>query len=141
MKVLLDTNVVLDVLLVREPHFEDAKALFTLVAAESIRGYVTANSILDTYYVACKRVPKIEARAAIRNLMDMFSVISVEERDCERALLIDLSDFEDAVLLCCGKRADIDVIVTRDAELQNAQYGKIQVVAPDALRKMLSHPM
>jgi len=136
MKVLLDTNILLDVLLVREPHFEDSKAILTLVATESIQGYVTANSVLDTYYVARKNMTEIEACTAMRNLMDLVAIIAVEGRDCERALLLDHCDFEDAVLLCCGERAEMDVIVTRDAELQSTWHETLKVMTPGALQNL-----
>lgn len=137
MKILLDTNVLLDALTMREPHFDSAKAVFLAVANEAVEGHITTNSMLDTYYVARKHMPEKAAREAIQNMLDLFSVVSVEHKDCEKALLMEMRDFEDAVLLCCAARSGVDTVVTRDAELCGTQHEGIRIVAPDVLLEMI----
>lgn len=132
MKVLLDTNILLDALTKRVPFFEQAETLFLHVANDRIEGYVTANSILDTYYIAKKHLGDDRAREAIAHLMKVFTVLAVTKRDCTAALGLAMGDFEDAVLLCCGARAGVHMIVSRDAGFQQVQHETVSIVSPIA---------
>lgn len=113
-KALLDTNVLLDALTGREPFREDAERIFMLVAAEKIEGWITASSVTDIYYLIRRTLSEAAARESLRHLFDIFAVIPVHGDDCESALELALDDFEDALAVVCGCKADLDCIITRD---------------------------
>ncbi|WP_322742502.1 PIN domain-containing protein [Gloeocapsopsis crepidinum] len=54
MRVLVDTNIILDALLLREPFFIDAKALLNAIESKQLQGYVTATTLTDIFYIARK---------------------------------------------------------------------------------------
>jgi len=114
MKILIDTNIILDVFLSREPNMKSAEKIFEMVYNEEIEGFVTANSITDIYYITAKRLGDIPTREALRNLFNLLGIISVDSDDCVDALNLPIPDFEDALVIVCADKIDIDYIITND---------------------------
>ena len=117
MRVLFDTNIVLDYLLEREPFSQDAEALFDSIDSGRIIGYVTATTLTDIFYVARKHTRSIElARQAISTTLAVMVICSVNRAILEAAFSSSLADFEDAVQISCAVAQRLDVIATRDMQ-------------------------
>lgn len=116
MKVLFDTNVVLDVLLNREPHAEAAIALFSAVEAQQIQGFLCATTITTVDYLATKVIGKASAKMAVAGLLDLFAIAEVNQATLQAALSSEFADFEDAVLYFAGSYAGVDGLVTRNGK-------------------------
>jgi len=137
MKVLLDTNVVLDAIANREPFYLDAQKIINSILDNKLEGYITANSITDIYYVSRKYLIKTDLLTTMRSLFAIFSIIDVLGTDCHKALDFPLDDYEDALIAVCGNKADINYIITRDKEFLDKTKSKftISVISPaDFLR-------
>jgi len=115
-KVLIDTNVVLDKLAVRQPFHIEANTIFDLIADGKIIGFITASSITDIYFLLGKAIGFNLSLKAIENLLDVFEVISVTKIDCQNAVKSNIKDFEDALVAVCADKEDLDFIITRDDE-------------------------
>jgi len=113
-KVLFDTNVVLDVLLAREPHAGVAARLFTLVDNERIDGAVCATTVTTVAYVATKAVGGKRAKKLLRQLLDLFAVAGVDRQVLEAALRLDFADAADAVVHEAARAWGAAGIVTRN---------------------------
>ena len=74
MKILLDTNIVLDLLLEREPYFKGAKELFILAETKKLKAYLSASSITTIHYLTMKALNKKEADKIIEMLLEIFLV-------------------------------------------------------------------
>lgn len=129
MKALIDTNIILDAIAAREPFRESAERIFLLVAEEKIEGCITANSLTDIFYIIRKSLSDTLAREALRRLMQVFSVVDLSSGDCETALELPISDFEDAVVMVCGQKAGAEYIVSRDADFLKTE-STIPVISP-----------
>ena len=121
MKVLLDTNVILDVLQKRDPWFEDAKKIFLAIAEKHIVGCVTAKEVADIHFFSRKQFSGEEntdekARKIISGILALFETIDTMGLDCQDALGIQNNDYEDAVMIAGARRAGVDWIITRDTE-------------------------
>lgn len=117
MRVLVDTNIVLDFLLERDPFFQDAEALFQAIASRQIVGYVTATTLTDIFYIARRQTQSIErARQAVSITLAVMEICLVERSTLEVALTSGLTDFEDAVQVACAIAQGLDAIVTRDVQ-------------------------
>ncbi|NJK55735.1 MAG: PIN domain-containing protein [Pleurocapsa sp. SU_5_0] len=115
MKVLIDTNIILDFLLQRKPFFQDAELLFETVSTGKIIGYVTATTLTDIFYIARKHSGSIEvARQAVLETLTVMSICSVDRAILESALNSGFDDFEDAVQIFSAVAQNLDAIVTRD---------------------------
>lgn len=116
MRILLDTNVVLDVLLGREPWQAEASAIWQAVDEGQVVAYVPASAITDIYYVARKLTDLVRARRSVQVCLDAFHVCAVDRFVLERALVLSGSDYEDNVQIACAELNGLDAIVTRDPD-------------------------
>jgi predicted nucleic acid-binding protein len=117
MRVLVDTNIVLDGLLDREPFVRDAKALIEAIEVEQIEGYVTATTLTNIFYIVRRQTRSIElARQAVSETLALMEVCPVNRDILEAAFASNLRDFEDAVQLACAMALRLDAIITRNAQ-------------------------
>lgn len=114
MKILFDTNVVLDVLLNREPYAPDGIKLFTAVENKIIQGFLCATTITTIDYLCTKAIGRKPAKQAISALLELFSIAEVNRKTLVAAIESDFSDFEDAVLYQAGVYVGVDGFVTRN---------------------------
>ncbi len=117
MKVLFDTNVILDVLLKREPHAEVAIKLLSAVENKFIQGYLCATTVTTIDYLLAKTIGKQLAKEHITSLLSLFLIAEVNDKTLKAALDSDFNDFEDAVLYYAGHNVNIDCVVTRATHL------------------------
>ncbi|NEP10394.1 MAG: PIN domain-containing protein [Symploca sp. SIO2C1] len=117
MRVLLDTNIILDFLLQREPFFQDAELLFQAINSGRIVGYATATTLTDIFYIARRHAQSIEqARQAVSLTLTAMEICSVNRAVLESAFDSVLADFEDAIQIACAVSQGVDAIVTRDKQ-------------------------
>ncbi|MGL6342219.1 MAG: PIN domain-containing protein [Waterburya sp.] len=117
MRVLIDTNIILDFLLQRSQFFQDAELLFQKIEAGQIIGYVTATTLTDIFYIARKHTRSIEqARQAISEILTVMLICPVNRAVLESAFSSGFADFEDAVQIFCAVDQGLDAIVTRDSQ-------------------------
>jgi len=115
MKVLIDTNVILDVLLERHPFYKESFIIFQLADQECISGCLSATSITDIFYLLRKaRQSYDEVYLIIDELTSLFSVIPVSDTTISSALKLRWKDFEDAVQFVVAKENNIECIITRN---------------------------
>ena len=114
MKVLFDTNVILDVLLDREPFAEEATYLMTKVEQSEIAGHLGATTITTIYYLLRKSLGNEIAAEKMEILLSVFEILPVNRIILKGALKSGFSDFEDSVLYVGACHVGIEYIVTRD---------------------------
>lgn len=117
MRILIDTNIVLNFLLKREPFRQHAELLFEAIASGGITGYVTATTLTNIFYIARRLRQTIErARQAVTLTLSIAQVCPVDRATLEIALTSSLNDFEDAVQVSCAIAEKREAIVTRDLQ-------------------------
>ena len=115
MNILMDTCVIVDVLQDRKPFSEDGKALFLAVANQKIKGYLSAKSVTDIYYLIHRYTHNDqESRKILNQLFALFGVLDTTGEDCRKAIFSEMKDYEDAVMVQSAWRCDMDGIVTRN---------------------------
>ena len=115
MRVLIDTNILLDFLLRREPFFQDAELLFEAIDSGLVIGCVTATTLTDIFYIAQKHTRSIEqARQAVAEILTVMTICPVDRAVLESAFNSGLTDFEDAVQIFCAVTQGLEAILTRD---------------------------
>lgn len=136
MKVLFDTNVVLDVLMDRMPFSEAAVDLFSKVEDGTIIGYLCGTTVTTIYYLASKVVGAARAQKEVKKLLGLFEVAPVNRPVLESALSADFNDFEDAVIYEAARHIGADAIVTRNQK--DYIKSQIPIYTATELSKMLS---
>ncbi len=115
MKVLFDTNVLLDVLLEREPFVQVATKLVAAVDNGRIEGSICATAVTTLYYIGAKDLGRMRAHEQVRTLLSVFEVAPVDRDVLQRALADDgFGDYEDAVAHEAAQAAGVSAIVTRN---------------------------
>ena len=115
MKVFYDTNVLLDVLLGREPFYEDSARTWTLAEMGRVDGYVSAVSFTNVFYIVDGARDREEAERVVHEMVGIFTPAACNDRVIRQAVEADISDFEDAVQYFSALHAGADNIITRNA--------------------------
>jgi len=133
MNVLIDTNVVLDVLLKREPFFKHSQLVLLAAEKRHIRGHVSASAVTDIFYVAGKFLKDTNAIYSLmkRLLTRTLEVATVNRAIISVALEAGWKDFEDCIQYAVGDSIAADYIVTRNPN--DFVEKNIPVVTPDML--------
>ena len=129
MRVLVDTNVVLDVLLERRPFSEAAAQVFALVEESRIEGFLCATTLTTVDDLLGQALAPAKAREALQRLLSLFEIAPVNRPVLEQALRSGIADFEDAVLEQAGRLVAVDAITTRNVR----DFGKSTVTVFDPL--------
>ncbi|MFA5786162.1 MAG: PIN domain-containing protein [Actinomycetota bacterium] len=138
MRVLFDTNVILDVLLDRQPHVGVAAKLFALVDNGRMEGLICAMTATTTYYIAAKSFGRRRAHKQVHELLTLFEVAPVDGDVLDRALDLDFTDFEDAVLHEAARSSGAAAIVTRNG--QDFAHASLPVLDPRELLSAVRAP-
>lgn len=114
-KAMLDTNVILDVLLAREPFADSSRQIFKLCEEGKLQGIVTASCITDIYYIVRKhsKDPDLAYRV-LGKLFDIVRVCDTTGADIISAYQQKPKDFEDCVVATCALRVGCDCIITHN---------------------------
>jgi predicted nucleic acid-binding protein len=116
MRVFVDTDVILDLLLARQPFFSAATDLFVRIQAGEIEGCVSPLIFSNLFYILRKELSAPMAVSALRKLKLLVRVLTVDERTIDLALASPFTDFEDAIQYYTALEHDLDAIVTRNKE-------------------------
>lgn len=114
MRVLIDTNIVLDLLLEREPFVKDAISVVEQIEQGSLEGHIAATTITNIFYIIRKAEGRESALFAVRRLLVGLQFCAVDRQTVETALSLGLKDFEDAIQLACATLNRLDGVVTRN---------------------------
>lgn len=128
MKVLIDTNVILDVLCNRSEFVEDSSRVWKYCEVNQIEGYISALSIPNIVYILRKELTPQKTQQFIQQILMIFEVIDLKSSDLKNAAEMLSSDFEDAVQMCCANRIKADYIVTRN--IRDFKESKVPALKP-----------
>jgi predicted nucleic acid-binding protein len=135
LKILFDTNVILDVLLDREPFSTTAAQLFSKVDTGDLVGYLCATTITTVHYLTTKVIGAQQAQHEIAKLLTLFEIAPVNRVVLKAALELKFTDFEDAVIHESATHVGAQAIITRNP--RDFKKATVSVYSPDELLKIL----
>lgn len=136
MRVLLDTNVVLDFLLDRQPFASEATAIWEANKRGDFEGYVLAITPINVYYIARKLKGAEFARQCVAGILNECNICSLDSSTLQEALELPIKDYEDAVQVASAIVSQLDGVVTRD--VKDYQNVTIPVYSPTEFLSKLS---
>ena len=137
MKIMCDTNIIMDILLAREPFADDSCTVLTLCEEHRMDGFVSSSSITDIYYLVRKHTHSTElAYKAVGKLLEIVKVCSVTNNDVLMAFQKKAKDFEDCLMAVCAKSIHCDYIITRNKK--DFEEFDIPLLTPSELLQQLS---
>lgn len=128
MKILVDTNVLLDVLCSREGFVADSAKVWKYCELKEAQGYISALSIPNIVYILRKELSPERASEIIEQLFLIFSVVDLRSDDLRKAALMQFSDYEDALQSAAAERIEADFIVTRN--IKDFKGSKVTAIKP-----------
>jgi len=138
MKVLIDTNVIIDILEHREPFYDDSYKVLQLGLEGEIETIMSAGDITNVYYIIKKNIhDSILAREKIFIISSMVKICNSTPEDILNASILFMPDFEDAVIASAAKREKADYIITRNEE--NFINSPVPALNPSKFIKMLKN--
>jgi predicted nucleic acid-binding protein len=130
MNILIDTNIVLDILLQREPHYKNAARIIVLSEKGYIQSFLSASAVTDIFYIARKELnDKAAALGLLKNILKTIHIASVTESSIHEALDLEWNDFEDSVQYVAGQSISAEYIVTRNPK--DFAGSEIKVLSPE----------
>ena len=114
MKVFFDTNILMDVLTQRKPHYQSSARVWTLAERNKIQGIVSAISYPTVNYLLGKLINRRIAERAMHILREIFNVVACTEQIVNQSIDARLKDFEDALQFYSALHADAEYLITRN---------------------------
>ena len=131
LKILLDTNIILDVLADRAPFSDVAMEIFKLCELRRVEGVIYALSIPNLVYVMRRELGRNQIAEVLQKLTALFEIADMKADDLRKAAALPIADYEDALQSVCAQRIGADYIVTRN--LKDFQGSSITAIKPSEL--------
>jgi len=136
LRVLFDTNIILDVLLNRKKFVDLSANIVGMVESNKIDGYLCATTMTTLDYLISKSVNKKQAKIEIKKLLTIFRIAEVNSIVLELSVNSKFSDFEDAVQYYSGEYCEVDGLVTRNTK--DYKTANLPIYTPDELRGIVT---
>lgn len=128
MRVLIDTNVLIDYMTHREQFFDEAKKIIGLCADNKIKGYIAAHSITDSFYIM-RKYPLDISRTLLNEMCRVMSVVGIDyERLIAAINNLRFDDIEDCLQSVCAQSCGAECIITRN--LEDFKDSEITAISP-----------
>jgi predicted nucleic acid-binding protein len=134
-RILFDTNVVLDVLLDRQPYVEASAAAWAAIETGICEGMLAAHAVTTIHYLVRKERGNVKARRIMAAILRVFGVAAVDAAVVQEALQLPFPDFEDAVTAAAARLAGCECIVTRDPK--GFRGSPVRSLTPEAVTPLL----
>ena len=131
MRILFDTNIIIDVVCKREPWAAQSIELLSLADKGDIEGILCATTITTMHYLLSSKLGREIAQREIKRFLNVFTIAAVDHRVLSAAESSGFSDFEDAVLYVAACRSGADAILTRNTK--DFKHAKLPVYDPHEL--------
>lgn len=131
MKILVDTNVILDVLCNRHEFVDDSSKIWKYCEVDQIEGYISALSVPNIVYILRKELTPQKTDQLIKQITMIYKVVDLKSSDLKSASEMFSSDYEDALQMCQANRINADYIVTRN--IRDFKGSKVPALKPSEL--------
>jgi len=134
-KLFVDSDIILDLLAEREPHYIHAARLFTLINQNKIIAYTSPLIFANLHYLLKKQTTNIVALKSLRKLKTLINILPIDERVIEQSLNSEFNDFEDAIQYYTAVNNGITLIITRNKI--DYRRSKIDILTAEEILKSL----
>ncbi|NMG07557.1 PIN domain-containing protein [Brasilonema sp. UFV-L1] len=138
MKVLLDTNIIVDVALDRDPFFTNSEQVLARVERQEIQGYLSASTFSDLYYIIRKVKGHTWTLQFLQRMTTLCQVATVDNTTINMALTTTFKDFEDAIQYSTAVLNRLYAIITRNPG--DFPVTTPRIITPEQLIQELINP-
>ena len=137
-KVFIDADIILDLLLDREPYSRSSLKLFTAIEEREVIAFTTPVILANIYYISAKMVDRKSALEYVRKLLTLLKVTAVDEKIMLLAANSDFKDFEDSIQYYAAKNEAVDFLITRNK--MDYKIADLTVCTPDEYLSVYHKP-
>ena len=134
-KLFIDSDIILDLLAKREPHYTYASRLFTLIDKKEIIAFTSPLIIANLHYILRKMTSNASAKKSLRKLKTFVKILPIDEKVIEQSLNSDFNDFEDAIQYFTSVNNGIKLLLTRNK--RDYKKSKIPILTAEEFLKTL----
>ena len=128
MRVLADTNIILDILQNRQPFFK-ASYVSLQLALKKCTVYISATTVTDVVYITRRFFNNsTEQKKVLADFFSQFKICSVKNKQLKQAFSSEMPDFEDAVQAFCARKNRISYIITRNTK--DYKFSPVKAIEP-----------
>ncbi len=138
MRVLLDSDVALDYILIRPPAAAEAKEIFERLKQNEFEAFIAPITVINAFYIVRKEKGKSDAFQAVEDLLTAAQICATNKKVMQDALSLSFTGYEDAVQHACAERENLDLIVTRN--LSDYKNATLPVYSPADFLNLLNTP-
>ena len=132
MRLMIDTNILLDVLVKREPFYEASRDALRLCEEKKVQGFLSASAATDIFYLVRRHLHSTNsAYKCLGYVLDILKVLTVTNEDVINAYTKKAHDFEDCLLAVCAASNKCDYIITRNK--RDFEEFNIETLSPEEL--------
>ncbi|MBP6431756.1 MAG: PIN domain-containing protein [Ferruginibacter sp.] len=132
----IDSDIILDVLMNRQEHYDDSSAIFRLFEDGLVKLYTTPSIIINTQYIAQKILTKEKCKQGIKYLLEYFEILESSKKTIVEAYNSGFTDIEDAIQFYTVKNSGfVNCIITRNTKDYKKIETKIPVLTPTQFLK------
>lgn len=128
MKVFLDSDVLIDLLLGRAEFLEDIKWILELSLTKKYKLYTSSLVIANIHYLISKTLNTKHAFVKIEKLLKLVKVLNVGEGEIKSSIASKFKDFEDGIQNYCAANSDMKIIITRN--IKDFKHSKLSILTP-----------
>ncbi|MEI6206841.1 MAG: PIN domain-containing protein [Desulfuromonadales bacterium] len=138
MKILLDTNIFLDILLQRSPFFQDSHRIFKLAENGLVVGYIAPITINNIAYIARKSHQPDQIRKYIVIIAEIFTICQMNAAVVTKAAALNFTDIEDSLQATMAESNDCDFIIT--SNISDYQHSPVPALTASVFLKQFASP-
>lgn len=129
MVILIDTNIIIDFFMKRQPYLEEAIKIISLCSESKVKGYLAAHTVSNLFYILRKEYSASQRREMLSALCNVFEISEINKKKILAALENEtVADFEDCLQMECALEVSAEYIVTRN--LGDYTNSKIAAIDP-----------
>jgi predicted nucleic acid-binding protein len=113
-KVFVDSDIILDLLAKRDPHYKSAALLFSQVENGTIQAFISPLIFANLFYILRKSTSNARAKETLKKLKTLVHLLPINEKIIEQALNSEFTDFEDAFQYYTAIENGIKILITRN---------------------------
>ena len=134
-KLFIDSDIILDLLAKREPHYIYSSRLFTLIDKKEILAYTSPLIIANLHYLLRKMTSNASALKSLRKLKTFVKILPIDDKVIEQSLNSDFNDFEDAIQYFTAVNNGLTLLLTRNK--RDYKKSKITILTAEEFLKTL----
>jgi len=136
MRVLIDSNIILDCIAKREPHAISARLIFKMCACNEIEGFISAHTVSNLFYILRKDLSVAKRKEILLKLCQVFTVLGIDDIKLISSLENEnFNDLEDCLQDECANDFNADYLITRN--VSDFKNGKVKTIEPNEFLSMV----